>query len=400
MAGISSLGDTWPTIREAMHAGRTGVKLIQGWHHLTDLGNKIGSPADWFQHGGVFHRQQMRSMGRVAAMSVKAAETAIANAGLAGDPILKTGRTGVACGSSYGSVQPTVDFFNFLETGKASGLNATSYIRMMSHTSPVNLAVFFGLQGRIITTSSACTSGSQGIGGAFEAIQANRADVMLAGGAEEFSATMTMVFDRLYALSSRKDDPATAVRPFDRTRDGLVIGEGAGMLILEEREHALARGAKPLAEIVGYATNCDGSHISHPSEETQAHVMRLALETAGIPASEVGFISGHGTGTVAGDMVESQATHAVYGSRIPFHTLKGHFGHTLGACGALEAWLGIEMMNEGLLTATANLKNVDPKCAELDYVMGGPREVDAEYFVSNNFAFGGINTSLVLRRAA
>jgi 3-oxoacyl-[acyl-carrier-protein] synthase II len=400
MAGISSLGDTWPTIREAMHAGRTGVKLIQGWHHLTDLGNKIGSPADWFHHEGVFHRQQMRSMGRVAAMSVKAAETAIANAGLAGDSILKTGRTGVACGSSYGSVQPTVDFFNFLETGKASGLNATSYIRMMSHTSPVNLAVFFGLQGRIITTSSACTSGSQGIGGAFEAIQANRADVMLAGGAEEFSATMTMVFDRLYALSSRKDDPATAVRPFDKTRDGLVIGEGAGMLILEDREHALARGAKPLAEIVGYATNCDGSHISHPSEETQAHVMRLALETAGIPASEVGFISGHGTGTVAGDMVESQATHAVYGSRIPFHTLKGHFGHTLGACGALEAWLGIEMMNEGLLTATANLKDVDPKCAELDYVMGGPREVDAEYFVSNNFAFGGINTSLVLRRAA
>jgi 3-oxoacyl-[acyl-carrier-protein] synthase II len=400
MAGISSLGDTWPTIREAMHAGRTGVKLIQGWHHLTDLGNKIGSPADWFQHEGVFHRQQMRSMGRVAAMSVKAAETAIANAGLAGDPILKTGRTGVACGSSYGSVQPTVDFFNFLETGKASGLNATSYIRMMSHTSPVNLAVFFGLQGRIITTSSACTSGSQGIGGAFEAIQAGRADVMLAGGAEEFSATMTMVFDRLYALSGRKEDAATAVRPFDVSRDGLVIGEGAGMLILEEREHALARGAKPLAEVVGYATNCDGSHISHPSEDTQAHVMRLALETAGIPPSEVGFISGHGTGTVAGDIVESKATYAVYGPNIPFHTLKGHFGHTLGACGALEAWLGIEMMNEGLLTATANLKNVDPKCAELDYVMGSPRKVDAGYFVSNNFAFGGINTSLVLRRAA
>lgn len=399
MAGISSLGDTWPTIREAMHAGRTGVKLIQGWHHLTDLGNKIGSPADWFHHEGVFHRQQMRSMGRVAAMSVKAAESAIANAGLAGDPILKTGRTGVACGSSYGSVQPTVDFFNFLETGKASGLNATSYIRMMSHTSPVNLAVFFGLQGRIITTSSACTSGSQGIGGAFEAIQAGRADVMLAGGAEEFSATMTMVFDRLYALSGRKDDPATAVRPFDRTRDGLVIGEGAGMLILEEREHALARGAKPLAEVVGYATNCDGSHISHPSEETQAHVMRLALETADISASEVDFISGHGTGTVAGDIVESKATHTVYGSAIPFHTLKGHFGHTLGACGALEAWLGIEMMNEGLLTATANLKDVDPKCGELDYVMGGPRKVEAEYFVSNNFAFGGINTSLVIRRA-
>ena len=400
MAGISSLGDNWPAIRKAMHAGKTGVKYIPEWEHLTDMGTRLGSPADWFDHEGVYKRQQMRSMGRVAVMTVKAAECALAQAGLTDDPIIKTGRTGVACGSSYGSVSPTVDFFKFLETGRTGGLNATSYIRMMSHTSPVNLAVFFGMQGRVFTTSSACTSGSQGIGAAFEAIQANRADIMLAGGAEEFSATMTMVFDRLYATSARKEDPNTAVRPFDKSRDGLVIGEGAGILILEEREHALARGAAPLAEIVGYATNCDGSHISQPSEATQIDVMRLALETAGIPASALGFISGHGTGTATGDVVESQASRAVYGSKIPFHTLKGHFGHTLGACGAIEAWLGIEMMTEGLLTATANLKEVDPKCAELDYVMGAARKVEAEYFVSNNFAFGGINTSLVLRRAA
>ncbi len=161
-----------------------------------------------------------------------------------------------------------MDFVRFLQTGKAGALNATSYIRMMSHTSPVNLAVFFGLQGRVITTSSACTSGSQGIGAAFEAIQSNRADVMVCGGAEEFCPTMTMVFDRLYATSNRNNDPDTAVRPFDQSRDGLVIGEGAGILILEEREHALARGATPLAEIVGYATNCDGSHISQPSQPT------------------------------------------------------------------------------------------------------------------------------------
>jgi 3-oxoacyl-[acyl-carrier-protein] synthase II len=262
------------------------------------------------------------------------------------------------------------------------------------------MAVFFGLQGRVFTTSSACTSGSQGIGAAFEAIQGGKADVMLAGGAEEFCPTMTMVFDRLYATSNRNNEPQTAVRPFDASRDGLVIGEGAGILILEEREHALARGATVLAEIVGYATNCDGSHISQPSEATQIDVMRLALETAGIGPEQIGFISGHGTGTPTGDVVESRASAAVYGSKTPFHTLKGHFGHTLGACGATEAWLGIEMMNEGLITATANLVNVDPKCAELDYVMGAPRKVDAEYFVSNNFAFGGINTSLVVKRAA
>ncbi|MBI1359097.1 MAG: beta-ketoacyl-ACP synthase [Alphaproteobacteria bacterium] len=400
MAGITSLGDSWPAIREAMHAGRTGVKYISDWDRLTDLGTRLGSPADWFQHEGAYKRQAMRSMGRVSVMAVKAAEAALAQAGLTDDPILKTGRSGVACGSSYGSTPPTVDFVRFLDTGKAGALNATSYIRMMSHTSPVNLAVFFGLQGRVITTSSACTSGSQGIGSAFEAIQANRADVMVCGGAEEFCPTMTMVFDRLYATSNRNNDPDTAVRPFDQSRDGLVIGEGTGILILEEREHALARGATPLAEIAGFATNCDGSHISQPSQATQIDVMRLALESAGIDAGAIDFISGHGTGTVTGDVVESQASAEVYGKKTPFHTLKGHFGHTLGACGGIEAWLGIEMMNEGLLTATANLHNVDPKCADLDYVMEAPRKVDAEYFVSNNFAFGGINTSLVVRRAA
>jgi 3-oxoacyl-[acyl-carrier-protein] synthase II len=400
MAGITSLGDSWPVIREAMHAGKTGVKYIPEWERLTDLGTKLGSPADWFEHEGVFKRQQQRSMGRVAVLAVKAAERAVAMAGLTDDPVLKTGRSGVACGSSYGSTAPTVDFFRFLETGKAGNLNATSYIRMMSHTTPVNIAVFFGLQGRVFTTSSACTSGAQGIGAAFEAIKLNNADIMIAGGAEEFCPTMTMVFDRLYATSNSNNDPNGAVRPFDQRRDGLVIGEGSGILVLEERDHALARGANILAEIVGYATNCDGAHVSHPSEETQKHVMRLALDTAGIDASKVGFISGHGTGTVAGDICESQATSAVYGSKTPFHTLKGHFGHTLGACGATEAWLGIEMMTEGLLTATANLAEVDPKCGELDHVMGSARKVDAEFFVSNNFAFGGINTSLVIKRAA
>jgi 3-oxoacyl-[acyl-carrier-protein] synthase II len=398
MAGITSLGDEWPAIREAMHAGRTGVKRIPEWDRLVDLGTRLGSPADWFDHEGAYKRQQMRSMGRVAVLAVRSAERALAQAGLTNAPVLRTGRAGVACGSSFGSTPPTRDFVNFLETGRAGALNATSYIRMMSHTSPVNLAVFFGLQGRVYTTSSACTSGSQGIGSAFEAIQSGRADVMLAGGAEEFCPTMTMVFDRLYATSNRNDDPDGAVRPFDKDRDGLVIGEGAAILVLESLEHATARGARPIAEIVGYATNCDGSHISQPSETTQTHVMRMALESANIDAAQVGFVSGHGTATVAGDVVESKASAAVYGSKTPFHTLKGHFGHTLGACGAIEAWLGVEMLNEGLLTATANLKEVDPKCAELDHVIGEPRKVDAEYFVSNNFAFGGINTSVVFRR--
>jgi 3-oxoacyl-[acyl-carrier-protein] synthase II len=285
-----------------------------------------------------------------------------------------------------------------MTTGKAGALNATSYIRMMSHTAPVNIAVVLGLTGRVITTSSACTSGSQGIGYAFEAIQNGHADIMLAGGAEQLCPSMAIVFDTLFATSTRNDSPASASRPYDVTRDGLVIGEGAAMLVLEELEHARARGATPLAEIVAFATNNDGAHVTCPEVATQAVVMRGALEQGHLSANEIGFVSGHGTATESGDIAETWATFDVFGRNIPFHSLKGHFGHSLGACGAVEAWLSIAMMNDGWLSPTANLTEIDPRCAELDYVMENPRRIAVEHFVSNNFAFGGINTSLLFRR--
>jgi 3-oxoacyl-[acyl-carrier-protein] synthase II len=397
MAGITSMGQDWSQIEGGMRAGKTGIRYMPEWERLTDMGIRVAGGADWFTHEGHFPRQAMRSMGRVSVMAVDAADRALQMAGLKDHPVLKTGRTGVAAGSSYGSTEPTVDFTNFITTGKAGKLNATSYIRMMSHTAPVNVSVYFGLQGRVITTSSACVSGSQGIGYSVEAIQAGKADIMLAGGAEELCPTMAMVFDRLYATSKINDH--TASRPFDVSRDGLVTGEGAAFLVLEELEHALARGAKPLAEIKGFATNADGSHISHPNGEVQAVVMREALRDAGLSPSDLAFINGHGTATVAGDTSEAQATFEVYGDKVPFHTLKGHFGHTLGACGAIEAWLGIEMLNSGWAAPIANFKEADPRCAALDYIDGDGRRIGGDFFASNNFAFGGINTSVIFGRA-
>jgi 3-oxoacyl-[acyl-carrier-protein] synthase II len=396
MAGLTSMGREWSEIEGRMRAGETGIRHIEDWDRLGDLGIKVAGGVDWFRHEGHFPRQAMRSMGRVSVMAVDAAGRALEMAGLKDDPVLKSGRAGVAAGSSFGSTEPIVDFVHFMNTGKAGKLNATSYIRMMSHTTPVNVSVYFGLRGRVITTSSACVSGSQGIGYSVEAIQAGRADIMLAGGSEELCPTMAMVFDRLYATSKIND--ASASRPFDVSRDGLVTGEGAAFLVLEELEHALARGATPIAEIKGFATNADGAHISHPEGETQAIVMRDALKDAGIGPSDIGFISGHGTATVAGDTSESQASNEVYGEDVPFHTLKGHFGHTLGACGAIEAWLGIEMMHQGWISPIANFSQADPRCAPLDYVGGNGRSVDTEFFATNNFAFGGINTSLVIGR--
>jgi 3-oxoacyl-[acyl-carrier-protein] synthase II len=278
------------------------------------------------------------------------------------------------------------------------GVTSTSYIQMMSHTAPVNVGLFFGLKGRVIPTSSACTSGSQGIGYAYEAIRFGRQTMMLAGGAEEISAPSAAVFDTLFATSVRNDTPEATPRPFDRDRDGLVVGEGAATLVLEEYEHAKSRGAPIYAEIVGFSCNSDGSHVTQPETETMAIVMRQALADAHLVPEAIGYVSAHGTATDRGDIAESHATATVFGHRMPISSMKSYIGHTLGACGAIEAWWTIEMLRRQWFAPTLNLAHPDAACAELDYVTGEGRKMDLAYVMSNNFAFGGINTSIILKR--
>ena len=278
------------------------------------------------------------------------------------------------------------------------GVTATTYIRSMPQTCAVNIGVFFGIKGRLLTSNTACTSGSYGIGLGYEAIKYGKQDIMLCGGAEELDPTGSAVFDTLYATSTRNDEPERTPRPFDKDRDGLVIGEGAATLVLEELEHARARGARILAEIIGFGTNTDGDHITQPNKATMEIAMRIALDDAGLEPASVGYINGHGTATLQGDIAESHATAALFGSSVPFSSLKGYTGHTLGACGAIEAWCTINMMNLGWFAPNLNLDSLDPACASLDYIVGSGRELDVDCAVSNNFAFGGINTSIVLRR--
>lgn len=398
MAGITSLGDTWTAIETALRAGRTGIRVMADWERFSDLNTRLGGPVEHFAVPAHYPRRMVRSMGRVALLSVRATEMALADAGLLDDTTIRDGKMGIAYGSSAGSMEPLQAFGQMLETGSMLGVTSTSYIQMMSHTSAVNIGLFFGLKGRVIPTSSACTSGSQAIGYAYEAIRFGRQDIMVAGGAEELSALDAAVFDTLFATSTKNDTPERTPRPFDAARDGLVVGEGAATLILEEREHARARGATIYAEIVGFACNSDGAHVTQPETATMATAMRLALNDAALPPTAIGYINAHGTATDRGDIAESQATAEVLGNRAAISSLKGNFGHTLGACGAIEAWLSIEMMRHGWFAPTANLENVDPNCGELDYLMGGGRAIPAEYIMSNNFAFGGINTSLVFRR--
>jgi 3-oxoacyl-[acyl-carrier-protein] synthase II len=278
------------------------------------------------------------------------------------------------------------------------GATPTDYLKLMSHTTTANLAQLFGVRGRVVSTCSACTSGSQAIGLAYETILLGRARVMLAGGAEELHEIEASVFDMLLATSTRNDDPAHTPRPFDSARDGLVVGEGAGALVLEELGHARARGARILAEVVGFGSNCDGAHLTNPEVAGMRGAMELALADAALAPGEIDYVNAHATATDVGDVAESDATHALFGARVPVSSLKGHMGHTLGACGALEAWCTIQMMREGWLAPTLNLDEVDPRCAPLDHVLGEPRARETRYAMSNNFAFGGINTSLVFRR--
>jgi 3-oxoacyl-[acyl-carrier-protein] synthase II len=398
MAGITALGDSWNKVEANLRAQRNAVRYMPEWDYFDALNTRIAAPIDDFVTPEHYPRKMIRSMGRVALMSVRASELALADAGLLDSPEITNGSMGVAYGSSSGSVDPVRVFGNMLETGSMQGVTSTSYIQMMPHTTAVNIGVFFGLQGRIIPTSSACTSGSQGIGYAYEAIRFGRQVMMLAGGAEEMSGPSSAVFDTMFATSSRNAEPKETPRPFDRDRDGLVIGEGAATLVLEEYEHAKARGARIYAEIVGFACNSDGRHITQPETDTMAIAMQSALDDANLPATAIGYVSAHGTATDRGDVAESHATARVFGNHTPISSMKSYLGHTLGACGAIEAWWAIEMMRNQWFSPTLNLTNPDPACAELDYIIDKSRNLDLEYVISNNFAFGGINTSIILKR--
>ncbi|WES90210.1 beta-ketoacyl-ACP synthase [Dickeya fangzhongdai] len=398
MGGVTAFGDNWDQVASGLLAGRNAVRSMPEWQVYDGLNTLLGAPVEDFQLPEHYTRKRIRSMGRVSLMATRATELALEQAGLLGHPVLTNGETGIAYGSSTGSTGPVSEFATMLTEKHTNNITGTTYVQMMPHTTAVNAGLFFGLRGRVIPTSSACTSGSQAIGYAWEAIRHGYQTVMVAGGAEELCPSEAAVFDTLFATSQRNDAPETTPAPFDAGRDGLVIGEGAGTLILEELEHAQARGATIYAELVGFYTNCDAAHITQPQRETMQVCIEGALRMAGLTPADIGYINAHGTATDRGDVAESQATAAIFGNTTPISSLKSYFGHTLGACGSLEAWMSIEMMRAGWFAPTLNLRQPAEDCGDLDYIIGEPRQLDVEYIQSNNFAFGGINTSLIFRR--
>jgi len=396
---VSSLGMELDDVFASLKSLKNRVVRMDEWDLYAQMNTRLASPI--LYELPAYSRKKIRGAGRVAILALAAADKAIQSAGLAEETeLLKSGRVGVAYGSSMGSINPLLDFFSMLKPPHdCSKITATTYIRSMPQTCAVNVSVFFGTTGRIITTNTACTSGSLSIGYAYEAIKFGMQDVMIAGGADELDATESAVFDTLFATSVKNGTPELTPAPYDKNRDGLVIGEGSGALILEEYEHAKARGAHIYAELVGFGHNTDGDHITQPKKETMQIALELSLKDAGLSPDAIGYVNGHGTATRHGDFAESWATYNAFNKRpVPISSLKSYIGHTLGACGGIEAWLSINMMNRKWFSPNLNLNEVDPECAPLDYIMGDGRELDVEYIMSNNFAFGGINTSLIFKR--
>ncbi|MBO0212283.1 beta-ketoacyl-ACP synthase [Vibrio sp. Vb2880] len=399
MSGITAFGNDWHTIEPKLRDCQNATQYMPSYEQYEGLNTKLAAPVMGFELPKHYKRKQVRGMGRVSQLATVATENALIQAGLIGHDVLTNGETGIAYGSSTGSTDAIGAFGVMLNEKTTKAITATTYVQMMPHTAAVNVGLFFGLRGRVIPTSSACTSGSQAIGYAYEAIKHGYQTVMVAGGGEELCPTESAVFDTLFATSLRNDAPKTTPRPYDSERDGLVIGEGAGTLVLEEYEHAKARGAKIYAEIIGFASNCDAAHVTQPQMETMQICMEMALRDAQLDPAKIGYVSAHGTATDRGDIAESNATANALG-KVPISSLKSYFGHTLGACGAIEAWLSLEMMHTGWFHPTLNLDHLDPQCGDLDYITGSGREMNVDYVMSNNFAFGGINTSIIFKRHA
>ncbi len=395
---VSPIGNTLQDATQALLTGRHGIGIATEWGDWQGIEARLCAKVPPYDPGK-YTRKQMRTMGVVAKMALAATHSAVGDAGLS-EELLRSGTVGLAYGSTDGSTSSSQGYYEKLyQTKSFVGLQSAMYLQFMSHTCAANISAIFGITGRVTPICSACTSASQSIGHGYEMIAHGLEEVMICGGAEESHHTVAGVFDLMLAESvAYNDAPDKSPRPFDVDRDGMVVGEGAGTLVLESYEHAKARGAEIHAEVIGYGTNCDGGHLTSPSDHGMAGAMTRALADAKISKDDVDYINAHGTGTEIGDIAEAAATHRVLGADVPISSTKSYTGHTLGGCGAIESAYIFGMFKEGFLPHTRNLEKPDPRCAPLNYLMGEPRQARPNIVMNNNFAFGGINTSILYKR--
>ncbi|MDY0282810.1 MAG: beta-ketoacyl synthase N-terminal-like domain-containing protein [Salinivirgaceae bacterium] len=400
-AAITPIGNTREEIIRHLTEGRSGVKAIRSDGLLTEhIHSGVFGTVD-YSIDYDFSRHHRKTMGPVAYYACQVAKEALASAGLS-EEFITSGRMGVAFGSTHGS--PTVQrqiyrtFFGESDA-KLSSIGAVDYLKSMVHTTAVNITKMFGITGRVISSSTACTTSSQSIGFGYEAVKFGMQDAMLCGGADEYDTTTVAVFDNLLACSTEFNaTPYLTPRPFDVRRDGLVVGEGAGAVVLEDLETAKRRGAVILGEILGFACNNNGGDLILPNMEGIVQTIRLGIESAQMSSDQIDMVSAHATATKMGDVIEAQAIGRTYGGAPWVTALKSYMGHTMGSCGAIETILSLYMMHEGFVAPTLNLDEVDERCAMIRHTRR-LIEVPIRTAAVQNFAFGGVNTSLILRKA-
>ena len=399
---VSPLGNDTRAFFASLCAGRSGIARLTGKYHER-LASPVGA-AVAFDAAAHFPAPQLRMLDRVSQFALAAASQAIAEAGAVFDG-LDRGRAGVFVGTGMGGAQTADDGYHILYAEQSDRVKPFSVLLAMNNAPASWIAIEHRLSGPNLTYSTACSSSAVAIGEAARRIASGEIDVMIAGGAEAPLNFGTLkAWEALRTLApADAEDPSASCKPFDRKRSGLVLGEGAAMLVLEDWERAKARGANVRAEVAGYGLCTDATHITRPSIAGQAEAMRRALQNAAMDSVEIGYINAHGTGTQANDGVETAAIKEVFGAhahRIPVSSTKSMHGHLLGAAGALEFAAALLAMRAGVLPPTINLRDPDPEC-DLDYVPLTARAgVEVNVVMSNSFAFGGTNAVLIARRAA
>lgn len=397
MGSVSPLGRGVGVLADAIEAGRSAVRYMDGWNQYTGLRSLVAAPAE-LKNEKLIPRQNRRSMGRMSIFAVQAAQDAIADAALDA-AFASSGRMGCVVGSTMGGAISLNQTFETMLPDKDLGkLSSMMFFQCISHTAAMNVAQYLGINGCVMATSAACASALQAMGVGYDLIRLGTQEVMLCGGAEELHPTVTGSFDVLFATSVKYNDcPRKTPRPFDRDRDGLVCGEGSGIVLLEDYEHAVRRKARIHAEVLGYHTCNSGDHIGESSRSSMATCMREALQRAGLEPGQVDYVNAHATATLQGDKEEAEAIREVFGDAVPVSSLKGYLGHTLGASAAIELSAALTGMHRGLIYPTLNLENVSPACAGIRHVMGAIERRPARVVVKNSFAFGGISAVLVCR---
>jgi len=400
-SAITPIGHGRDPIVQNLLQGVSGVKPLREEEFLGNfIHSKVYGTVDYPVEYD-FKRSHRKTMGPVAYYACQVAKEVLEQSGLS-EEFITSGRLGVAFGSIHGS--PTVQrniyriFFGAQDKLAVKEIGAVDYLKSMVHTTAVNITKMFGITGRVISSGTACTTSSQSIGYGYESVKFGMQDAMLCGGADEYDTTTVAVFDNLLACSTAFNaTPEKTPRPFDKDRDGLVVGEGAGAVMLEEYEFAKKRGANILGEVIGFACNNNGGDMILPNLAGITRTLQLGVENAHINPQELDLISAHATATKMGDIIEAQAINAVFGDSPHVIGLKSYTGHTMAACGAIETIMTLYMMQDGFIAPTLNLDEIDERCGMIRHVQKVLQK-PVETAAIQNFAFGGVNTILIIKK--